>query len=511
MSKLTSPRIFVSLFNQQLFWLNGTLSFLNGSRNVSMSICEYGEKSSVNMALPVLWVLKRIANVLRRSSNEVALFTVCALVVGAILDTTLVKLYRFINSEIFSASNIENSIHWNIELFIAITIILSTGQLVVLEFVKRKSKGIKTLRQLHLDILQRIASIVQYVLIILLAVVILEVLLTSSYDVNILIIALGISYLLAIIMMGFLAERFFLWFKLIRNFVILSYGLATVAIIINAGFTLFYVSVLLGNLPQFIMPHVSHISPLALPSSLNAGYVISSLASFGMTWIATVTLMHHYSRSLGKGKYWLIVSIPLVYFIGQSQPLLLGMFSYYQVSNPVLFGVVYTLLFTLSKPIGGILFGVAFWSVARNVYTRPVRDYMIISAFGFVLFFSSNQAIVLVDYNYPPFGLPTISLVGTSSYFILVGIFCSALSVSQDVKLRESIRTVAAGESALLDGIGTAQMERELVNRVLKLTKEQQSNMAEETGVGSSLSEEDIKQYLAEVIEEIKDKRDQQK
>jgi hypothetical protein len=66
---------------------------------------------------------------------------------------------------------------------------------------------------------------------------------------------------------------------------------------------------------------------------------------------------------------------------------------------------------------------------------------------------------------------------------MLVGIFCSALSISQDVKLRESIRTFVASESRLLDGIGAPQMERELVKRVLSLKKEQQSTMIAETGV----------------------------
>ena len=189
-----------------------------------------------------------------------------------------------------------------------------------------------------------------------------------------------------------------------------------------------------------------HIIPLATFSLLNFGYVMTSIVSFGLTWIATVFLMRHYSKNLGKSKYWLIVSIPLFYFLIQFEPLVLNTFSSYQLSDPVQFGVVYTILFTASNSIGGILFGVAFWNIARNLPSGPLKDYLTISAYGLILFFSSNQAILLADYNFPPFGLPTITLVGISSYLIFIGIYCSALSIAQDSKLRESIRKLAADE-----------------------------------------------------------------
>jgi hypothetical protein len=220
--------------------------------------------------------------------------------------------------------------------------------------------------------------------------------------------------------------------------------------------------------------------------------------------------MRNYSKKLGKSKYWFIVSLPLVYFLLQFEPVVLNIFSSYQISEPVEFGVIYTILFTSSKPIGGMLFGIAFWNIARNLGGGPLKDYLIIAAYGFILFFSSNQAILLVDYNFPPFGLPTITLVGTSSYLIFIGIFCSALSISQDSKLRESIRKLAADEWSLLGGIGTAHMEREVLNRVLKITQRQKATMVTEMGVGASLSDDEIKHYLAEVIEEIKSKRSEQ-
>ena len=76
-----------------------------------------------------------------------------------------------------------------------------------------------------------------------------------------------------------------------------------------------------------------------------------------------------------------------------------------------------------------------------------------------MLLFTSNQALTLTFAFYPPFGIATISFVGISSYMILVGIYYSALSVSQDIELRREIRRLATKESKLLDIMGMAQME----------------------------------------------------
>ena len=80
---------------------------------------------------------------------------------------------------------------------------------------------------------------------------------------------------------------------------------------------------------------------------------------------------------------------------------------------------------------GGILFGVAFWTIARNISNNIVRDHIIISAYGFVLLFISEQAIVLTYLAYPPFGYATVSFMGLSSYLIFIGIYSSAISIAK--------------------------------------------------------------------------------
>jgi hypothetical protein len=221
-----------------------------------------------------------------------------------------------------------------------------------------------------------------------------------------------------------------------------------------------------------------------------------------MTRVATALLLQHYSKKIGRTAYWTIVTIPLVYFLGQFQPLILGLFSEYRLSDPVTFGIIYTIVFYLSKPVGGILFGIAFWTIARKMGRSQVRDYLIISAYGLVLLFTSNQAIVLVNFDYPPFGLTTVSFVGLSSDLILVGIYSSAISISQDAKLRQTINKMAVKESKLLDSIASAEVEKQIVHNVLSTIKANQESIEYEIGVETSMDEKEVVSYLQEALKE---------
>ncbi|MGA8564631.1 MAG: hypothetical protein WB587_07735 [Nitrososphaeraceae archaeon] len=236
----------------------------------------------------------------------------------------------------------------------------------------------------------------------------------------------------------------------------------------------------------------------------NTAYFITSILSFISTWFATVLLLQHYSTKLGRAKYWVIVSIPLVYFLSQFQTQLIDLFTPFRLSDPILFGVTYTLVFSASKPVGGILFGVAFWFVSKGVGNRQVKDYMIISGYGLLLLFTANQHQVLQLNPYPPFGLPTISYVGLASYLVLIGIYSSALSVANDAEVRHSIRKSVEENSDLLGNIGEAQFEDQLQKEVIKKTRDLSDKMTEETGIASSLEERDIHDYVIMAINEAK-------
>jgi hypothetical protein len=87
---------------------------------------------------------------------------------------------------------------------------------------------------------------------------------------------------------------------------------------------------------------------------------------------------------------------------------------------------------------------------------------------------------------------------------ILLGLYLSALSVSQDERLRNMIKMSALAESKFLHSIGASAAERndEIISAVLEKTKQQQRTIVRDTGIRTSLSDEDIKNYVREIEEE---------
>ena len=160
--------------------------------------------------------------------------------------------------------------------------------------------------------------------------------------------------------------------------------------------------------------------------------------------------------------YWVLLSIPLIYFsVNYLYPLLVStVLSTYMASDPLTVSIVLTSFLSLSKPIGGLTFAIAFWKISRLVaYEKNTRISMIIAGWGILLIFGANQALVKTLTPYPPFGLVTLSVLILGSFLMLVGIYNSAILVSVNNSLRRVIYKQAS-ETRTLGVIGDAEMQR---------------------------------------------------
>jgi hypothetical protein len=439
------------------------------------------------------------------SRNKILFLLVSIIFASLMMELSLIKL--------ISLSANEWITNMGIIFFVGVGITYVIGQYLLLKYVQAVAKKGRMTEVLHINLTHKCVSIGQYVLVGVLVVVVLQMILTSSYSVVLLITVTSISYGISIVMLGVLAYRFFLWFSAKKKLAILLYALSSSVLALNAGFTIAYVDSVLMGVPAYVGPHYSlpfnpFIAPGSVTDLLNSSLAVSLVASFMLSWSATVLLLNYLSRRLGKAWYWAILSLPLAYFLIQFLPVFLNVFALFPQSVYSVF-YTYTLFFTFSRPAGAILFGLAFWIITRKLRDSEsiVIDYMIISGIGLVLLFVSNQAIIFTQEPYPPFGFVSVSFMGLSSYLVLMGVYSSAINISEDSRLRSSIRNFAIKEANLLDSIGMAQIEQEIQKRVITFTKRNQERMAEETGIQSSLKEEDMKSYLQEVMKEIEKTR----
>ncbi|RPJ28609.1 MAG: hypothetical protein EHM25_09795 [Nitrosopumilales archaeon] len=411
---------------------------------------------------------------------NIIVYTVLALIV---IDTSLNQ-----NSEM--RSHLETS-GYSVPLFVCMAIVAIGGQLYILQYVRQKSSQIRK-KAAYLRISYNIVFLIQYLVVSIFVLVLVQLITTQQYSPIALTIVTTVTYGLTIGLMGIFTIIFFSWYKSNRNsVVILIYGLSFAAVVIASAIFLTGSLNRLVEKPAYISADVAPSAkskPGSLGYDLAKMYHYADIVSFLLKWVATALLLYHYSQKMGKTKYWILISLPLVYFAGTYLD------DYHLFEPHTEMGKLYWDLYTsLNSTAGGILFYVGFVVAARHFHgNMAVRDYLVMCGFGFLLFFSAGQS-TLANTLYPPFGLATMSLYGLSTYMILLALYSCAISVSEDIELRKSIKKSTLRESKFLDSMGTAHMERDLTRRiVLKAREEQKERIQKSAGIKSSLTDEDI-------------------
>lgn len=436
------------------------------------------------------------STIIYKSRNKISI-VVYVVLVSIIVDT-------FINQNIQVRNAIGISSTWGIALFITLTAIAMIGQFYILRFVKHKSREIRSKAPV-LNISFKITAVVQCLLVAIFLFVVAEMVIYSHYSSASLAVVTAVSYGLNIGLMAIFAKIFFSWYKSNRSSItVLLYGLSFAVVVITSC------AFLTGNFyrfiekPTYIFPYedigLTKSEPGSILNMLGKIYHYSDIVSFALKWAATAFLLYHYSRKMGRAKYWTLISLPLLYFLGTY----LDDFHIYEPHSK--FEEFYWQLYvTLNSTAGGILFYIAFIVAAKNFQDNwAIKDYLLMSGFGFLLFFNAGQSS-LANSLYPPYGLATISFYGLSSYLILIGLYSSAVSVSQDSNLRRLTMKLATNEMNLLSSIGIAHREAEIwkrVNRFKSVVEGEEKEMEQQTGVQSSLEDKDLKNYVEEVLRE---------
>ena len=109
----------------------------------------------------------------------------------------------------------------------------------------------------------------------------------------------------------------------------------------------------------------------------------------------------------------------------------------------------------------------------------------------------------LIQTPYPPFGLVTTAFFGLAAFLFLIGVYSSAISVSQDRNIRMYIKNYAK-QLTFLSGIGSSEMEKEMqkiVKNVMTEVEEMTQTLENTTGIESSFQEQDIKEYVKIAIQ----------
>ncbi|MDN5867250.1 MAG: hypothetical protein L0H55_07605 [Candidatus Nitrosocosmicus sp.] len=391
-----------------------------------------------------------------------------------------------------------------IDLYLAIVVTYLLLQFLMI-FALSKNDLFKTPDRVY-NWIRRLVIVVQITLSGIVGSIIFEILLFSQYHTILASITIGLSYLFSILLLGFVVKKFIHWYNMNRlNNNLILYAISTVALLTN-----FVISFLFFELVSFnwnpINPTAVGQNYIYIPAGsflefLFNAQLVTTVISFALLWYTTFKSLFHFLTK-GRVHFILILLLPMLFFV----------FQYLLEYNSFLRNYILTLSFfernlyflglTITKPIGGLLFGIIFIILSKRIPKQfHLHDYLILTSLGLFILFTTNQAAMVSMFPYPPFGLVSVAFLFLGTYFYLIGITFSVRSISENNELRNTIKKITKeSDIRFLDEISSAdilsRIEQDVLKKVDKVDKKN-------TGI-HSVDESELKQYVLDVLNELK-------
>jgi hypothetical protein len=308
--------------------------------------------------------------------------------------------------------------------------------------------------------LHRVAIITQILTFAIILIIISQILFLNKYSLTFLEVQVYLSHISALIFLPYLVFLLGGWvLRSRRHYVIILYIISLSLASSNIIISLIYLQ---SNFSLYGLPDVSSYSINAyvtnqpgtyITESLSRAFDALSLFSFLLMWIATAIFLSQYRHKMGKIKYYLLMAIPLVYYIFPLQGYFGDIFFNLLQSSPVSYSIIYILIFSATKQVGAVLFSLAFWTASTLVYDNRIRKSLLISSIGMAILFGTFEISPLQYHVYPPYGFITQAFIPLGAYLLLAGVFTSAKVISRDAAVRKEFYKSASSQLSLLKTI----------------------------------------------------------
>jgi hypothetical protein len=370
--------------------------------------------------------------------------------------------------------------------------------------------------------LYKATPIFLYALLVIFGAIIVQMVLFSQYSTYLLILIVLISGV-AILFFGFRTYKFLSWFKSSsnkrHNIMILAFAVSAMLFAISVTVTtVLDTKELVFSTPPSIDPHFHssnsmasrHLTSTELKIHLYI-YIVPVVLAIPAETVAVAYFLRYFKDQIGRATFWTVLILPpLLNIFGIFGPQLLASASVFVYTDPRF--LIFRVLGTAGWVAADFVIAFAYLLVAKTLGRQvassrnKIINYLIIAALSTILV-SPTANNWITNNSYPPFGSIQRAFVVLSSFLFSIGIYSVALSVAQDAELRHLARKYAK-EYALLDTLGTAQEDAEIIQKVVKLVHKHADAMEKETGVESSmLDDNEVRQYLDLVIMETRGKK----
>jgi hypothetical protein len=434
-------------------------------------------------------------------TNKLALFFILAISVIIVIDSNVINFYAYTNKEL--------PVYSKVGIFTIFSITFAIFAIVLLRAIESYDLMSSYKQRKAQNLVRFTALASQFMVIAFLAVEIVQMAFVKMYNSSLTLLILFSSFVPSVLFILLLVVLLVRWFRSSKNFMIIAYAISFSIVCIYLVLSIVYVNVQYTATSEWIKVkslHSTLVNSSVSDLSFSFGVTLDalSLLSFIFVWIATVALLRQYRNKIGKTRFWVIIMIPLIYFLFPFETYFANFSEAMLSGSPVIFSIIYILLFSATKQVGGVLFSIVFLTAATKIKQPHLQNSLRIAAIGIAVVFSSLEINSLLYAAYPPYGVLTIMLLPLGAYCLFIGLFASARLASQDKKLRREFFQSAEKQLAFLQTLGKVQMENELEKNLKSILK--RSSILDESR-DDYRREENVRELVQEVIDELRSKR----
>lgn len=396
--------------------------------------------------------------------------------------------------------------HADVLVFSLIVLISITIQYVLIKKT-RKSLRIERSKSRVGQAVLTLAVLLQYVSSVILVIILFQTIFTLNYSVVILEGILAINLITSSALLAILSWRYVRSFRYFPSKLVLAYTIAFASLSISGIITFIYIEDFLQRKPDFISSEYNpwqQFSP-RITADLAAAYQLTGIISFLTLWIATI-FMTNYVLKFRKIKYWIIVSIPLVYFFSQF------VISYLERSNLLselgleyssAYGYMYNLALNTIRTAGGLMFGFAFFMLSKTTVHAQLKGSMMMAGIGLILLFGANAASLVILTTFPPWGILSMTFLITGSFCLLISLDSAGFYIATDSSLRRIIHRSPQKGYDILKSLGHAELQDIVADKIQNISKEVYDEIESENLFRTVSEPANVQQYVDDVITEV--------
>lgn len=332
-----------------------------------------------------------------------------------------------------------------------------------------------------------------------------EQIVTSSYNIEILQLIVGLSLIPSVLILISLAFTTFKSFLSTKRKIVTINGIAIIAIALQLFIAFCYIEINLYSKPEIITPDRNPWASYFytnLQSKISFIYEVSEALSFIIIWIALILLTKQHAQKMGRIKYSITLSLPMIYFLLQYSPLLLeqlGTLSFLLMTEGSLFLYFYNFILNTVNVGTGILFGISFYLLARSLTYPDLKYYLVICGTGIMIIFSSGVSTILTLAPFPAWAIVSLSFILPASFLFLIGLDSAVYYIASDTLIRRYLFR-HKDQFELFQTLGYTKA----ADIIEKKVHNQFHNLENEKMFKSISEMEDTKQYIETVMTEMK-------